>query len=79
MTRPAWTLRRLSAALAAGATAVGLTACSTLGYYWQSVSGHLRVLNAARPVAEWLDDAHTPEQLKKRLALAQQIRRFAVT
>ena len=79
MTRPAWTLRRLSAALAAGALALGLTACSTLGYYWQSVSGHLRMLNAARPVAEWLDDAHTPEKLKKRLALAQQIRKFAVT
>ena len=31
-----------------------LTGCSTLGYYWQSVSGHLHMLNAARPVNERL-------------------------
>ena len=78
MTRRAWTLTRLSAALAAGVAVLGLTACSTLSYYWQSVSGHLRMLNAARPIGEWLDDAQTPALLKKRLALAQRIRKFAV-
>ena len=58
---------------------LGMTACSSLGYYWQSVSGHLRMLNASRPIGEWLGDEHTPAVLKKRLALAQQIRQFAVT
>ncbi|WP_296909163.1 aminopeptidase, partial [Polaromonas sp.] len=58
---------------------LGLTGCSTLGYYWQSASGHMRMLNAARPIGEWLDDAQTPALLKKRLTLAQRIRRFAVT
>ena len=56
-----------------------LTACSTAGYYWQSVSGHLRMLNASRPIGEWLGDEHTPAVLKQRLALAQRIRKFAVT
>lgn len=33
-----------------------LSGCSGLGYYWQSVSGHMQMLNAARPVAEVLAD-----------------------
>jgi predicted aminopeptidase len=72
----AWTRRNklLFAALAAA----GLAGCADLGYYWQSVNGHLTMLNAARPVNDWLDDAQTPAQLKSRLALAQRIRRFAV-
>ena len=73
----AWTRRNklLFAALAAA----GLAGCADLGYYWQSVNGHLTMLNAARPVNEWLGDAQTSAQLKSRLALAQRIRRFAVT
>ncbi len=46
-------------------------------YYLQSVSGHLALLRASRPVAEWLDDPATPEGLRPRLALAQSIRTFA--
>jgi predicted aminopeptidase len=69
------------AALAAVVTvaAAGLSGCADLGYYWQSVSGHARMLNAARPVSDWLSDAQTPEQLKARLALSQQIRSYAVS
>jgi predicted aminopeptidase len=78
MASRAWTVTKVGAALAAGVTAVSLTGCSTLSYYWQSVSGHLQMLNAARPIGEWLDDAQTPALLKKRLALAQRIRKFAV-
>ncbi|MDO8387912.1 MAG: aminopeptidase [Polaromonas sp.] len=67
-------------ALAVLAIAVlGVSGCSTLGYYWQSVSGHLELMNAARPLPEWLSDSQTPEKLKARLALAQRIRRFAVS
>ena len=65
--------------LAAGMLAASLSGCGGLGYYWQSVNGHLTVMNAARPVKDWLDDAQTPAPLKTRLALAQRIRRFAVT
>lgn len=66
-------------ALAAGLAALLLSGCASLGYYWQSVSGHLQLLNAARPVDDWLGDAQTPDALKARLALSQRIRSFAVT
>ena len=72
-----WTRCRILAT--AIAVAAGLAGCADLGYYWQSVNGHLTLLNAARPVNDWLGDAQTPAALKTRLALAQRIRRFAVT
>ena len=72
------TRRAIKAALIAVLAALGLAGCSSLGYYWQSVSGHLQMMNAARPVDDWLADAQTPEQLKQRLHLSQRIRRFAV-
>ena len=56
-----------------------LSGCADTGYYAQSVQGHLQLMQAAKPVATWLDDPATPEPLKKRLALAQRIRAFAVT
>ena len=73
------TLSGLGAALAAGAAALCLSGCANLGYYWQSVSGHVQMLNAARPVNDWLGDAQTPETLKARLDLSQRIRSFAIT
>lgn len=48
-----------------------------LGYYWQSLRGHLDILQAARPLPEWLDAPDTPEPLRQRLRLAQQVRAFA--
>ena len=71
--------RRFKAALAIILAAAGLAGCANLGYYWQSVSGHLHLLNAARPVDDWLADTHTSAALKNRLALTQRIRSFAVT
>ena len=56
-----------------------LSGCSTMGYYWQSVSGHMQMLNAARPVAEVLTDPQTPATLKAQLELSQRIRNFAAT
>ena len=69
----------LTGVVTAMAAALCLTGCSNLGYYWQSATGHLRLMGAARPVADWLDDANSPERLKSRLALSQRIRSFAVT
>ena len=54
-----------------------LSGCSTAGYYWQSASGHLAMLAAARPVPDVLVDPQTPPALKERLALSQRIRSFA--
>jgi predicted aminopeptidase len=54
------------------------TGCSTLGYYAQSVGGHLGLMNAARPVSDWLADESTPDPLRERLVLTQRIRDYAV-
>lgn len=59
-----------------------LGGCSTTtdpSYYWQSVSGHLRMVGAARPVDDWVADGRTSEALRAKLRQAQQLRRFAVT
>ena len=56
-----------------------LGGCATIGYYWQSVSGHVQLMRAARPVPDWLADSETPEALKTRLTLSQRIRDFATT
>lgn len=69
---------RLAWATALTATLL-LGGCSSAAYYWQSVSGHLSLMQAARPVSQWLDDAQTPTKLRERLALATRIRRFAVS
>ncbi|RZJ14554.1 MAG: aminopeptidase, partial [Haliea sp.] len=58
---------------------LALSSCSSISYYWQSVSGHLQMVNAARPVEDWLGDPETPAQLKKRLALSREVRHFAVS
>ena len=70
--------RRGAAALAALAAAALLSGCADLGYYWQSASGHLGLMRAARPVPQWLEDPATSDALKAKLALAQRIRAFAV-
>jgi len=56
-----------------------LAACADSGYYWQSVAGHLQVMQKARPIEQWLKDGSAAAPLKQRLALAQRIRRFAVS
>ena len=56
---------------------LSLSSCADLGYYWQSVEGHVSLMKAARPVDDWLADAQTPDKLKAKLALTQKIRAFA--
>jgi predicted aminopeptidase len=66
------------AALAAVA-ALLLSGCAELGYYWESATGHIKVMGAARPVDDWLGDTDAPARLKERLALSQRIRNYAVS
>jgi len=66
-----------AALLAALALCLG-SGCSELGYYRQSVGGHLDLMSRAKPVDDWLADGATPAQLKQRLALAKQMRDFSV-
>lgn len=70
--RPAATLCMLLAL--AGCAGPG---SSGVGYYWQSISGHLQLMQSARPVDDWLNDAGTSDALKDRLRLSQRIRAFA--
>jgi predicted aminopeptidase len=65
-------------ALLAGAGVCLMSGCSTVGYYARSLTGHLELLQAARPVSQWLDDPATSATLKDRLELSQRIRDFAV-
>ena len=69
---------RIVCLLACSVALSGLSACTTAGYYWQSVSGHLQLMQAARPIDHWLQDPQTPPEVKDRLALASRIRSFAV-
>ena len=73
-------LAGLTGVTAAAAAALLLcSGCSSgLGYYAQSINGHLDVMQRARPVADWLADPATPPALRERLQLAQRLRRFAV-
>ena len=50
----------LLGSLVLAGSALCLGGCANLGYYWQSASGHVRMLQAARPVQEWLADATAP-------------------
>ena len=59
--------------------ALCLGGCADTRYYAQSVSGHLQLMAAARPVENWLADAQTPEPLRQRLRLAQALRRYSVS
>lgn len=61
------------------ASALCLSGCANVGYYWQSVTGHLKIMSAARPVDELVHEPMTPEKLRERLQLAQRIRDFAVS
>jgi predicted aminopeptidase len=72
-----WLVTAGLGAIVLAASALCLTGCANLGYYWQSASGHLRLMNASRPVQDWLGDEQAPPRLKEQLALSQRIRAFA--
>ncbi len=62
-----------------GGLAFGLLGgCAGMGYYAQSVSGHLDLVSRAKPVPDWLASPDTPQALKERLRLSQRMRDFAV-
>lgn len=77
--RSMFRFRRLLVVAAAVLVAGAAGGCSTLGYYAQSISGHLAMLRSARPIPDVVADPQTPEALRQRLLRAQQIRAFAST
>lgn len=52
---------------------------TSVGYYGQSVAGHLDIVRRARPLGEWIAAPDTAPELRRRLELAQRIRDFAVS
>jgi predicted aminopeptidase len=56
-----------------------LSACSTLGYYAQSVGGQLDVLARREPITRLLHDGTQTPQLREKLETVLRIRRFAST
>ena len=59
------------------AIAAVLSGCANLGYYYQAVEGQMQIWNRSRPIPQVIDDAHTPPQIRKRLALVLSVREFA--
>ena len=62
----------------AGASLLALGGCGSVGYLAQSASGHLKLMNAARPVPQVLADPSTTPELRERLELTQRMRDFAI-
>lgn len=69
----------LGVAALATATLCLTSGCTSLGYYGQAVGGHLQLVSAGKPVADWLADAAAPAELKRRLELSQRLRDYAVS
>ncbi len=55
-----------------------LQGCSTLGYYAQSIGGHLSLMGKSRPIEQVLRDPGTSEELRARLLTVQSIRAFSI-
>lgn len=54
-----------------------LAACSQIGYYSQSISGHLSIMSSSRPIEDLLEDPEVSTQLKQKLSRALEFRSFA--
>jgi predicted aminopeptidase len=81
VSRRRWLMAGLAGVGLALAVAGGLclgTGCADLGYYRQSVGGHLDLMSRAKPVDDWLARGDTPPTLKQRLVLSKQMRDFSV-
>jgi predicted aminopeptidase len=78
--KPARLMAGLGIVAVLAAAAVCLTSgCANVGYLAQSVGGHMKLLNASRPVTAWIADDSQPAPLRERLALTQRMRDFAIS
>ncbi len=55
----------------------GLCGCTNIGYYYQAAEGQMQIWNRSRPIAQVIEDARTPPQLRERLSLVLRMRDFA--
>ncbi len=54
-----------------------LSGCAGLAYLWQGARGQMELLSRARPIDGLIDAADTPSELRAKLVLARDLRRFA--
>lgn len=54
-----------------------LCGCTNLSYYYQAVEGQMQIWKRSRPIAQVIEDTHTPPQLRERLSLVLRVRDFA--
>lgn len=70
-------MRAFSRLIAAMILLAGVTGCTGLAYYAQSLNGHLNLMSARQDVARLIEDPATPQALRARMASASAIRQFA--
>lgn len=70
-------MKRVFRLLAAAIMASGVTGCTSISYYAQSLEGHVGIMAARKNVAKLIHDPSTPEALRTKLTSASAIRRFA--
>ena len=58
-------------------TSVSLSACSSMSYYTQAIVGQVGVLRARQPIESLLDNPSTSPEVRQKLQLALDIRRYA--
>lgn len=54
-----------------------LHGCGTAGYYYQSIHGHFSLLGGSRPISKLLQDAKTDVEMRRKLELVLEARKFA--
>jgi len=74
--KPASTFFRLIAVLIL--MLLTLPGCSSFGFYTQAISGQYKILKNRQPIDKLIADPVTPMDLKKKLTLAMDIRKFAI-
>ena len=60
-----------------GAISVFFSGCSTVGYYHQSISGHLKLISKRERISNIVNDSTRDENLISQLRLSQKLRSFA--
>ncbi|MEE9332895.1 MAG: aminopeptidase [Granulosicoccaceae bacterium] len=65
-------------AAAVGVASLTLMSCSSIGYYSQAASGHLKLMNAREPIDELLETDSTDPELRKKLQTLVDARVFAI-
>lgn len=70
-------MKRVFRLLAAVIMASGVTGCTSISYYAQSLEGHVQIMAARKNVGRLVHDPSTPKALRAKLTSASAIRRFA--